>query len=248
MNAKSILGCPPCSDKGYKPPKGTMVAQCDECRTMVWISQKHVKIKQEKGFGVWCYPCIKKFEEECDGKNITFLPMESAGQFDDTMNDKEFTKKVEEYEQTIYTRALHSHEQAMSSLEECLPSLCRCAVGVLRIFDKLEHLAVATMIDHLIMEVLIKRRESLGPGETFSRWNERERNEIIRFLLGTGKAQRDLNIKVDEEGWDNLMQLTDQNAWDEGFNHWRDGCLYDKNSWGDEFGEEWEGGSPDWWK
>lgn len=240
MNIKHILGCPSTKDKNHKPQKGEMVAKCDKCSGMLWIVPPIVKAKQEKGFDLWCSECILKLKNDDPDAGVLFLDIEDI---DKAPNSAEgLQEAMLAIEERLFDRAQAGHDQAMAGMEEALPSLLRCVMGQLRIFEKIEHLAIAVMIESQVMGILLRRRESIGPGECFSCWDEEQTKFIITFIMSVGKAVHDLCGQMDENGWDSIFK--DVDSWHDGFDHWKEG-FFGEGDWGGGggFSGDWDTGS-----
>lgn len=231
MDVKSVIGVVQCSDKTYKPERGSKVGKCEKCNRMVWVTPKSLNVKtKQPDYAVWCLACVEAVKNEGD-TSVLFVDIDSL---DEQYDIEELRKKLEGFEAEYFIKAQHNQEQAWAQMRTHLPQLLSVVMARLKIWENLEDLIAASIIRLLTEEMLLRNRELLGPGEMFNGWNEKEALNILRYIFGTSKAIHDLREKLDSDGWENIYGNDDcRKDWQNGLDHWTNGF----------FGEGWGGNS-----
>ena len=244
MDVSFIIVAVACNDPDFKLPNGAQakVGKCESCDTMVWLHLQALKLKKNKpNHQVWCKGCVEKEQDKSD-THVQFLNIDDAANFDAADDIDEFQKKLAEVEEKYFARAKHGHSQTMASLRESLPSLVRCAMSRLKIWNSIEDLMLALMLRTLVEEILLRQRDTLGdlvgPEATFQGYDRPDISAILSFIFGTSKALDEVKEKLDKHGFDSLYDEDTIDRWRSGMDHWSDG--FHGDSWGGgEEGEDW---------
>lgn len=187
---------------------------------MVWVVPQQVDFKRKNAEAhIWCEGCVSSFKENNKDNKVLFIKadIETGEVFDDS-----FGEMVTDLEEQLYNNSIHRCDQIKASIEEGLPGLCKCCVAQLRIFNKLEDLVMAASLEVLVMDILFKRRETLGPKEMFSCWDEEGKMEILRFIVGVNCAKAALKY---DNNIDERVKEFNYDEWEAGFDHWKEGIF-----------------------
>lgn len=230
----NLIGGHACADKGYKPPQGAAVSKCGKCSKMCWIEKPAVELKRkEPNHIVWCSICLDDNKEDPDFKSNYYVADLSEKAVEE---QKRFQESVAEAEEIIFKDMLSKHEIIMDRLDDFMPHMLEGVMARLKIWSRIDDLAISLIIRTLLDYVLIRRRQQKGNGKALEGYSDDQITSIMRYVFGVSKALDDLQ----KSGKDPEDSIFNEN-WSEGIEHWKNGFFADQGTWGNDF----EGWRPD---
>lgn len=233
QEASYLIGTLRCDDKeriAQVNVKGALLTPCEKCKKQSYITRDMWQLKKSNPkYKICCHKCLE--EEAADDKtDVVFAFAQSKEEAETVIKDFEdmlnkygsFENMLLKFETDLFESVERNHFDQMNCTEEMIPSLCCCAIGRLRIFDKVEDMVIAHHLRSLVQELLLRKRKRLGTGKMFDGYDKKQIIQIIRFLIG-------LNFAIDEwcdrkedisAGADDIMD-----TWHEGFEHWHENVM-----------------------
>jgi hypothetical protein len=132
-------------------------------------------------------------------------------------------------EEKCFIRTKAHLDQQIANLEKILPSMCHLYMSRLNPFASFEDLSICLSLSTLCENILISRRETLGPQHLWQGWDKQQIFTIFTFLAGIKKA-----VSKYQKDSSNHMGNLDIDLWCSGLDKWKEQFQDDD---GDIFGD-----------
>jgi len=234
---KMVVVGPSFMDHATAPFDCEETIKCANCGVETWTPQAVVD-RIDKGddiVQVWCHNCYKErdSDEEINEINLGRF-QKSIGS--DKMNKilksankedlKRLVKEIEKEEQREFLKFLHNTEQNSINMEKALPVVIASAIAILKPWDNVQDLGVATLIKLQIDNIILKRRETFGPDKMWDCYSEEDVRVMKLFCDGVTMAQTASARMQDSNDMDEVGEAVEN----VGCERWESGLDYFLNN------------------